>query len=96
LAFKLGGRVFLFIGHSRNLIGQDGKPAALIWAMIDNYLIHAPTKKKCGEAFSEFKDYMVRLGFICQKVKTSPPKEVQKSCLMLLDTHYRCAYDQDN
>jgi hypothetical protein len=34
------------VGHGRSLIGQDGEPSALIWAMIDNYLIHAPIKKK--------------------------------------------------
>jgi hypothetical protein len=74
------------VGHGRSLIGQDGDPSALIWAMIDDYLIHAPTYKKCCAAFSEFMDYMVRLGFICQKVKTSPPKQVQKFCGMLFDT----------
>jgi hypothetical protein len=74
------------IGHGRDLLGQDGEPSALIWAMIDNYLIHAPTKKKCCAAFLEFMDYMVQLGFICQKVKTSPPKQVQKFSGMLFDT----------
>jgi hypothetical protein len=31
--------------------------------------------------------YMLRLGFICQKVKTSPPAQVQKFCGMLWDSH---------
>jgi hypothetical protein len=31
-------------------------------------------------------DYMLRLGFICQKVKTSPPAQVQKFCGLLFDT----------
>jgi hypothetical protein len=47
------------LGHGRALVSQDGLPAALIWAMIDNYLVHAPTKKKCYEAFSCFMDYMI-------------------------------------
>jgi hypothetical protein len=31
-------------------------------------------------------DHTVHLGFICQKVKTSPPAQVQKFCGMLYDT----------
>jgi hypothetical protein len=72
--------------HGRNYMGKDGQYAALIWAMVDDYLIHAPTKTKCCEAFSTFMDYMVRLGFICQKIKTSPPAQIQKYCGMIFDT----------
>jgi hypothetical protein len=73
-------------GHGRVLMGADGLPAALLWVMVDDYLIHAPTKKKCCEAFSVFMDQMLRMGFICQPIKTSPPKQVQKFCGMLFDT----------
>jgi hypothetical protein len=38
--------------------------------MVDGFLIHAPTKRKCFKAFSEFMDHTVRLGFICQQAKT--------------------------
>jgi hypothetical protein len=72
--------------HGRNYLGRDGEYAALIWAMGDEYLIHAPTKEKCCKAFSTFMDYMVRLGFICQKIKTSPLAQEQKYCGMVLDT----------
>jgi hypothetical protein len=73
-------------GHRCVTIGTDGRPVALIWAMVDGYLIHAPTYQKCCAAFSAFMDSMVRLGFICQKVKTKPPNKVQKFCGMLLNT----------
>jgi hypothetical protein len=73
-------------GHGRVLIGDDGLPAALIWVMVDDYLIHAPTKRKCYAAFSSFMDHMVRMGFICQRVKTSPPAQRQKFCGMIFDT----------
>jgi hypothetical protein len=73
-------------GHGRVLIGEDGLPAALIWVMVDDYFIHAPTKRKCQEAFSVFMNNMVRLGFICQCVKTSPPAQRQKFCGMIFDT----------
>jgi hypothetical protein len=54
--------------------------------MVDDFLIHAPTRSKCVTAFNEFMDMTVRLGFICQKVKTSPPAQVQKFCGFLYDT----------
>jgi hypothetical protein len=73
-------------GHGRVLIGEDGLPAALIWVMVDDYFIHAPTRRKCLKAFTAFMDNMVRLGFICQCVKTSPPAQRQKFCGMIFDT----------
>jgi hypothetical protein len=74
-------------GHGRVEIGPDGLPIALVWGMVDDFLIHAPTKGKCFKAFSEFMDHTVRLGFICQKAKTSPPAQEQKFCGMLYDTN---------
>jgi hypothetical protein len=74
------------LGHGRILMSPDGLPTSRIWVMVDDYFIHIPTKQKCWEAFGEFMDYMLRLGFICQKVKTSPPAQVQKSCGLLFDT----------
>ncbi len=73
-------------GHGRIEIGSDGLPTALVWGMVDDFLVHAPTRNKCFKAFSEFMDHSVRLGFICQKVKTSPPSQTQKFCGMLYDT----------
>jgi hypothetical protein len=81
-----GGPVDGTHGMGRVAIGDDGLPVAQIWGMVDNFLIHAPTRAKCFKAFSEFMDHTVRLGFICQKVKTSPPAQVQKFCGMLYDT----------
>jgi hypothetical protein len=74
------------LGHGRVLMGEDGTPAALIWSMVDDFLIHAPTRSKCVTAFNDFMDMTVRLGFICQKVKSSPPAQVQKFCGFLYDT----------
>jgi hypothetical protein len=74
------------VGHGRVIMGDDGLPAALIWVMVDDFLIHAPTQRKCYQAFSLFMDHMVRMGFICQCVKTSPPAQEQKFCGMIFDT----------
>jgi hypothetical protein len=74
------------LGHGRTYMGDDGLPAALIWGMVDDFLIHGPTKEKCGRAFSEFMDLTVRLGIICQRVKTKPPAQQQIFCGMEYDT----------
>jgi hypothetical protein len=74
------------LGHGRVIMGDDGLPAALIWVMVDDFLIHAPTQRKCNQAFSLFMDNMVRMGFICQRVKTSPPSQEQKFCGLIFDT----------
>jgi hypothetical protein len=74
------------LGHGRVLMTPAGLPASRIWSMVDDFLVHSPTKRACCAAFSEFMDHMVRLGFICQQVKTSPPAQVQKFCGLLFDT----------
>jgi hypothetical protein len=84
---KLNGEMYdPRLGHGRILMDPDGLPTSRIWAMVDDYFIHSPTKQKCWEAFGEFMDYMLRLRFICQKAETSPPAQVQKFCGLLFDT----------
>ena len=53
---------------------------------VDDFLIHAHNQRDCHLALSTFMDMTVRLGFICQKVKTSAPFQVQKYCGMIYDT----------
>jgi hypothetical protein len=73
-------------GHGRVLIDDDGLPSVRIFTIVDDYFVHGPTKQKTATAFSCFMDHMVRLGFICQKVKTHAPAQCQKFCGMLFDT----------
>ena len=74
------------LGHGRVYLGKDDLPAALILGMVDDFFVHGPTKEKCGEAFSEFIDLTVRLGIICQRLKTKPPAQQQIFCGMEYDT----------
>jgi hypothetical protein len=74
------------LGHGRVYLGDDGLPAALIWGMVDDFMVHGPTKKKTCKAFSDFMDYSVRLGIICQRIKTKPPAQKQIFCGMEYDT----------
>jgi hypothetical protein len=73
-------------GHGRVLIGPDGLPAALIFAHVDDYLVHGPTCHKTCLAFNAFMDLSVRLGIICQHKKTRPPAQRQKFCGFIYDT----------
>ena len=38
-------------------IGTDGLPAALVWAFVDDFKIHAPTKKKLITALNAFMNW---------------------------------------
>jgi hypothetical protein len=67
-------------------IGKDGLPSALVWAFVDDFKIHAPTREKLIKALNAFMNLSLRLGFICQKVKTKPPGQVQKYCGFLYET----------
>jgi hypothetical protein len=74
------------LGTGLICMGGDGLPAALLWAFVDDFMIHAPTKRKLIQALNAFMDLALRLGFICQKVKTKPPAQVQKYCGFIYDT----------
>ena len=67
-------------------IGSDGIPAALIWAFVDDFKLHAPTRAKLIQVLNAFMDLALRLGLVCQKVKTKPPAQVQKYCGFIYDT----------
>jgi hypothetical protein len=73
------------LGHGRMLIEDDGLPAAIVFSVVDDCFIHAPTIGKCEEAFSIFMDTVIHLGLICQPHKTKPPSRVQKFCGMMMD-----------
>jgi hypothetical protein len=74
------------LGHGRVYQGKDGLPACLVWGMVDDFMVHGPTKNKTCKAFAEFMDYSVRLGIICQPIKTKPPAQQQIFCGMEYDT----------
>ena len=74
------------LGSGLVTVGSDGLPAALVWAFVDDFKIHAPTRAKLIVALNAFMDLSLRLGFICQKVKTKAPAQLQKYCGFLYDT----------
>jgi hypothetical protein len=73
-------------GHGRVIVGEDGEPAALLFAHVDDYFIHGPSLRKTCLAFNAFMDQSVRLGIICRETKTRPPAQQQKFCGFIYDT----------
>jgi hypothetical protein len=57
------------LGNGQVQVGINGLPVALIQGMVYDFLVHGPTKRKCGKGFSAFMDLTVRLEIICQKVR---------------------------
>jgi hypothetical protein len=76
------------VGHGRVEILENGEPVALIFSMVNDFFVHGATRQQASESFSAFMDHSVKLGFICQPVKTSPPAQRQKFCGMIYDTTY--------
>ena len=81
-----GGNYDPHLGSGLVTVGSDDLPAALVWAFVDDFKVHAPTRRKLIVALNAFMDLSLRLGFICQKVKTKAPAQVQKYCGFIYDT----------
>ena len=73
------------LSHGYVSYQDNGNPVAQVYAFVDDFLIHAASWEECAAAMTVFMDLMVRLGMICQKVKTSPPSQIQKYCGFIYD-----------
>jgi hypothetical protein len=82
------------LGHEQVLMGSDGKPAAMIFGMVDDFPVHVNRKEKCRWAFSKFMDMTVQLGFICQKVKNQSTSSSTKVLwnAMIPRRYHKCDY----
>lgn len=74
------------LNHGYVSFQANGLPIAQVYAFVDDFFIHAATWEDGCEAMTCFMNLMVRLGLICQKVKTSPPSQRQKYCGFIYDT----------
>jgi hypothetical protein len=74
------------LGHGRALIGSDSLPAGLMWAHVDDWLVHAPTLSKAAACLTAFMDTALLVGLVCNPDKISPPSQVVKYCGFLYDT----------
>lgn len=53
---------------------------------MDNFKIHALTKQKLIVVLNAFMNLALKLGLVCQRVKTKPLAQVQKYCGFIYDT----------
>ena len=74
------------LGTGRVLLGEDGEPSLLIWIHVDDILLHGPTYAKVRRGLDHIMDVALRLGLICQPVKTKPPAQRQRFCGFEYDT----------
>jgi hypothetical protein len=69
------------IGIGLVCIRTNGLPVALIWGFVDDFKIHALTKEKLIVALNAFMDLALKLGLVCQWVKTKPQAQFVRSRL---------------
>jgi hypothetical protein len=72
-------------GYGFTLTSNDG-PAVLIWAWVDDFLIHGPTEEKVSRGLALFLDAALDCGLLCHPKKLTPPSQVVKYCGFLLDS----------
>jgi hypothetical protein len=72
-------------GYGFILEAKDG-PAVRVWAWVDDFLIHGPTKSKLDKALKFFLDLALDCGLLCHPKKLTPPCQVIKYCGFLLDS----------
>lgn len=76
------------LGNGLICMGNDGLPAALVWALVDDFKIHATTRAKLVTALNAFMDMALHPGMICQRVKTKPPRADPKVLRVHLQHHW--------
>ena len=72
-------------GNGRVLMGADGHPSVLLFMHVDDILVHGPNQEKTVLGLNHLMDTALRLGLICQPVKTKAPRQWQK----ILRVHLR-------
>jgi hypothetical protein len=72
-------------GYGFTLNSNDG-PAVLIWAWVDDFLIHGPSEEKVSRGLTLFLDAALDCGLLCHPKKLTPPSQVVKYCGFLLDS----------
>jgi hypothetical protein len=66
-------------------VDEHGIPACNIYLHVDDILISGPNYDTTCAALDWILDCTVRVGLICQPVKTKPPSQIQKFCGFIYD-----------
>lgn len=84
-SFTAAGEFHPERGHGFILRGPNDL-AVLIWAYVDDFLIHAPTKALCEQALTFFMDAALECGMLCHPKKLVLPSQEVKYCGVLINT----------
>lgn len=74
------------LGYGLALTGPDGTPSVLVYAFVDDFLIHGPDKATVDRALRAFLDLSVQVGLLCHPKKLYPPAQVQPYIGFIFDT----------
>lgn len=73
------------LGHGFIFTTKDGG-SIHIWAFVDDFCIHGPTRASCSAALTVFLDMALRVGMLCHPKKLIPPSQRVKYCGFIIDT----------
>ena len=81
----VGGSYQPGLGYGMTFLTRGGA-AVLVWAFVDDFLVHAPTEELCTEALRHFLDVSVICGLLCHPKKLTPPSQRVRYCGFELDS----------
>jgi hypothetical protein len=67
---------------------EDGLPAVLVWAHIDDFLIHGPTYEKTARSMKALMDKALDIGLLFHPTKITPPTSAVKYCGFIYNTNH--------
>ena len=74
------------LGTGRVELDAEGLGSNLLFMHVDDIFLHGPTLTKLIDGLNHLMNTALRLGLICQPVKTKPPRQWQKYCGFIYDT----------
>lgn len=74
------------LGYGYNLVSERGL-AVRVWGYVDDFLMHAATRRLIHEARLFFMDVACIFGFLCHPLKCPPPSQCVKFIGFEFDTH---------
>lgn len=73
-------------GYGLAFLDSQGEPCVKVWAFVDDFLIHGPTRDLVEQALYHFLDTALEVGMLCHPKKLVAPSQVVRYCGFILDT----------
>ena len=84
-SFRPDGTYNPDLGYGYIMTTNSGA-SVLVWAYVDDFLLHAPTLTACHEGLTAFLDTALDCGMLCHPKKIIPPSQEVKYCGLLVNT----------